>query len=246
MAATAETGRPDHMPWGLDSPRICLCRSVGRTLAARRWQPHHRHRRIGTRTDHSRNPACLSFGARSLQVSLFFSSHTEFRAKAWSRACNSLTLSIGQQDGIRGRHTRPRRPWFSVPPRAPRATPAGRSTPTTILPRPTGERDDVTFIKRIVAVPGDTLSVRDGHAVVNGKLQREDYSTTLRSRYLQLPRSDQDSAETLFHDGRQSWGERRQPGLWGPVPEKWIVGQVLLTYWPPTLSGSFRTHSSDR
>ena len=35
-------------------------------------------------------------------------------------------------------------------------------------PKPTPEQSSQTFIKRIVAVGGDTLSVKDGHPVVNG------------------------------------------------------------------------------
>jgi len=35
-------------------------------------------------------------------------------------------------------------------------------------PQPTPDRASVNFIKRIVAVPGDRLSIQDGHAIVNG------------------------------------------------------------------------------
>ena len=35
-------------------------------------------------------------------------------------------------------------------------------------PKPTPEESGQTFIKRIVAVGGDPLSVKDGHPVVNG------------------------------------------------------------------------------
>ena len=42
---------------------------------------------------------------------------------------------------------------------------------------------------------------------------------TLCARHLQFPAADQDSAGSLFYDGRQSWGERRQP-LLGPRPRE--------------------------
>ena len=83
-----------------------------------------------------------------------------------------------------------------------------------LCPRPTAERDDVNFIKRIVAVPGDTLAVRDGHAIVNGKVQDgDDDVRPCAPGTCNFPQSDQDSAGSLFYDGRQSWGERRQPVL---------------------------------
>ena len=42
-------------------------------------------------------------------------------------------------------------------------------------PRPTPEQSTQTFIKRVVGVGGDRISVRDGHVVRNGKLQREPF-----------------------------------------------------------------------
>ena len=40
---------------------------------------------------------------------------------------------------------------------------------------PAEQRDDVNFIKRVVAVPGDTIAIEHGHAVVNGKVQKETF-----------------------------------------------------------------------
>ena len=40
--------------------------------------------------------------------------------------------------------------------------------PEQACPRPTKAESSQNFIKRIVAGPGDTVSVRDGHPVVNG------------------------------------------------------------------------------
>ncbi|HEV2790312.1 MAG TPA: signal peptidase I, partial [Solirubrobacterales bacterium] len=40
--------------------------------------------------------------------------------------------------------------------------------------QPTAEQSDQNFIKRIVAGPGDTLSVKNGHPVVNGVEQKDE------------------------------------------------------------------------
>ncbi|HEV2785317.1 MAG TPA: signal peptidase I, partial [Solirubrobacteraceae bacterium] len=40
--------------------------------------------------------------------------------------------------------------------------------------RPTKEKADVNFIKRVVAGPGDRLAVQDGHVILNGRRQQED------------------------------------------------------------------------
>src|SRR5262249_59535319 len=45
------------------------------------------------------------------------------------------------------------------------------------------------------------------------------FHPTLRTRDVQLPPDDQDSAGLLFYDGRQSWAERRQP-LLGTSPKE--------------------------
>ena len=39
--------------------------------------------------------------------------------------------------------------------------------------RPTPQKDSTNFIKRIVAGPGDTLSIQNGHPVVNGVAAEE-------------------------------------------------------------------------
>ncbi len=40
---------------------------------------------------------------------------------------------------------------------------------------PTPEESDTNFIKRIVAGPGDRLSIHNGHPVVNGVEANEDF-----------------------------------------------------------------------
>ena len=51
----------------------------------------------------------------------------------------------------------------------------GRRHSGAACDQPTPEKADVNFIKRIVAGPGDTLSVQNGHPVVNGKIAEEDF-----------------------------------------------------------------------
>jgi signal peptidase I len=108
-----------------------------------------------------------------------------------------------------------------------------------LCPRPTPQRDDVNFIKRIVAVAGDTLAVRDGHAIVNGKVQ--DGDDDVRScapgtcnfpNPIKIPRGH----FFMMGDNRGASDDSR---FWGPVPEDWIIGQAFATYWPPRRIGVF-------
>jgi signal peptidase I len=96
---------------------------------------------------------------------------------------------------------------------------------------------DVNFIKRIVAGPGDTLAIRDGHAVRNGKLQHEPFSNPCGGG----PACDYPKPITIpphhyfvMGDNRGASDDSR---YWGPVPEDWIVGPAFATYWPPKRVG---------
>jgi signal peptidase I len=91
--------------------------------------------------------------------------------------------------------------------------------PGLLCPAPTTRRASVNFIKRVVAGPGDTLAVKDGHVIRNGKLQKEPFIRLWSGRRLQLCGADQDSRRSLVHDGRQSWAVRRQPIL-GTDPKR--------------------------
>jgi signal peptidase I len=103
-------------------------------------------------------------------------------------------------------------------------------------PRPTPERDDVNFIKRIVAVPGDSLSIRNGHAVVNGKVENDNFSRPCAPGTCNFPRTIKIPPGYFFMMG-DNRGASDDSRFWGPVPEKWIIGQAFATYWPPKRLG---------
>jgi signal peptidase I len=104
-------------------------------------------------------------------------------------------------------------------------------------PRPTSERSNVNFIKRVVAVPGDTLSIRQGHAVVNGKLQKEGFIHACQgTEECTFPKAIKIPPDHFFMMG-DNRGESDDSRFWGPVPKRWIIGQAFGTYWPPRRIG---------
>jgi signal peptidase I len=107
-------------------------------------------------------------------------------------------------------------------------------------PEPTPQRSNQNFIKRIVAEPGDTLSVRNGHPVVNGKVKaEEDYTMPCGSApACNMPRTITIPPDHYFMMG-DNRGASDDSRFWGPVPRDWIIGEAFATYWPPDRIGVF-------
>jgi signal peptidase I len=105
--------------------------------------------------------------------------------------------------------------------------------PDEPCPRPTRNRSDLNFIKRVVAVPGDTFRIRGGHAVVNGVEQEEPYTEPCPGDggECTFPKSIKIPPGHFFMMG-DNRGQSDDSRFWGPVPEKWIIGQAFFTYWP--------------
>jgi signal peptidase I len=105
-------------------------------------------------------------------------------------------------------------------------------------PEPTPERSDQNFIKRIVAGPGDTLAVKDGHPVVNGiEKSDEPYTNPCGAApacNLSKPITIPPDMYFMMGDNRGASDDSR---FWGPVPRDWIIGEAFATYWPPNRIG---------
>lgn len=104
-------------------------------------------------------------------------------------------------------------------------------------PTGTAKRSDTTFIKRIVAGPGDHVKVIAGRAYVNGALQPEPFIRPDSScEICNLPREITIPPGDFFMMG-DNRGQSADSREWGPVPAKWIIGEAFFTYWPPNRVG---------
>lgn len=92
-----------------------------------------------------------------------------------------------------------------------------------------------TFIKRIVGLPGEKLSMRNGFVLVNGVPLVEPY---LRPGY--RGRESGDWAR-IAGEGYFVLGDNRTMSCdsrrWGVVPRDNIIGRAAVTYWPPNRIG---------
>jgi signal peptidase I len=111
-------------------------------------------------------------------------------------------------------------------------------------PRPTAERSDTNFIKRVVAVGGDQVKIEAGRVM----LKKKGSTTFVRQKEPFIePSSDcdicnLDTAITIpkgyyfmMGDNRGASDDSRK---WGPVPKKWMIGKAFATYWPPKKIGT--------
>jgi signal peptidase I len=96
---------------------------------------------------------------------------------------------------------------------------------------PTKEESSQNFIKRIVAIPGDRLSIQDGHAIVNGVRQKDDFTRPCAPGTCNFPRAIKIPPGHFFMMG-DNRGSSDDSRFWGPVPRKWIIGQAFFSYWP--------------
>jgi signal peptidase I len=145
------------------------------------------------------------------------------------------TLQIGERVAAESSHTpqvgdivlfhppagaRPRDPLCGVADEgAGYAQPCGVSVP---------QESSDTFIKRMIAGPGDTVAIVDGHAVVNGVTENEPYiepcgaaaTTCSFPTPVRVPAGEY----YVLGDNRAVSDDSR---FWGPVPGAWIIGTVV-------------------
>ncbi|MCA9369566.1 MAG: signal peptidase I [Pseudomonadales bacterium] len=103
---------------------------------------------------------------------------------------------------------------------------------------PTGTGCD--FIKRIIAIPGETVSVHDNAIYVNN--QKLDESTYIPSEYpIEAGLFTRGREVTLGANEYFALGDNRpyssDSRAWGPVPRSAIVGKAFFKYWPSGVIG---------
>jgi signal peptidase I len=93
-----------------------------------------------------------------------------------------------------------------------------------------------TFVKRIVGLPGEVLSIRDGVVYVNGVRLEESYvEPALRDDQTKTWKPIPEDEYFVMGDNRAASCDSR---VWGTVPRDDLIGPIFLTYWPPNRLGT--------
>ena len=89
---------------------------------------------------------------------------------------------------------------------------------------------DTVLIKRVIALPGETVEIRDNQVYVNGNPIAEPYlpdGTTMRDfDEISIP------VNHVFMMG-DNRNQSRDSRVFGPIPRNDIVGRAFVTVWPP-------------
>jgi signal peptidase I len=101
------------------------------------------------------------------------------------------------------------------------------------------------LVKRVVGLPGETISLSRGQVEVNGKVVSEPWlhnqpitfpGPGATSYSLNRPFKVPAGEYFLLGDNRESSCDSR---YWGPIPRSLIVGKVVFRIWPITRLGFF-------
>ena len=96
----------------------------------------------------------------------------------------------------------------------------------------------VSFIKRVVGLPGDLVEIRSGALYVNGQRAEEDYLLPkFRGDESDPPVEVKKGFYYVLGDHRNSSNDSRS---WGEVPEKYIYGRAVFRFWPLSNMGVIR------
>jgi signal peptidase I len=116
----------------------------------------------------------------------------------------------------------------------------GRGTQSACS-EPDSKAAGVNFIKRVVAGPGDVISIVEGHVIRNGVREKDSYIRPCAvgsAAECNFPKPIRIPADRWFMMG-DNRGESDDSRFWGPVPKGWIIGGAFATYWPPDRIGVF-------
>ena len=102
------------------------------------------------------------------------------------------------------------------------------------------EGGEEPLIKRVVGLPGDEISLHNGHLILNGEPHKEPYVVE-KACVSGAPRTCSFGPITVPKDHVFVMGDNRAHSydsrFFGPIPEETLIGEALFRFWPPGRAG---------
>ena len=96
------------------------------------------------------------------------------------------------------------------------------------------------FIKRLIGLPGDIIHVTSTSVSINGQ--------TIQEPYIRIPYNFESNSWKLGPAQFFVMGDNRENSLnsrsWGPLDRSYIIGKVIVAYWPFNDVGLINTYPS--
>ncbi|TET18330.1 MAG: signal peptidase I [Dehalococcoidia bacterium] len=99
-----------------------------------------------------------------------------------------------------------------------------------ILHPPPSTHQSTPFIKRIIAVPGDTIEIEEGVVYVNSSPLDEPYIKEPPSYTIKRQKIPDNEYFVLGDNRNVAYDSHR----WGTLPRQNIIGKAWLSIWPPS------------
>ncbi|MDA8025555.1 MAG: signal peptidase I [Actinomycetota bacterium] len=108
-----------------------------------------------------------------------------------------------------------------------------------VFKRPPADKVDPTIqdlVKRVVGLPGDTISAKNGVVYIDGRALSESYLPKNDPTYNLAPTKIPSGDYFMMGDNRTDSYDSR---FFGPVPGTLFIGQVVMKYYPLSHIGFF-------